>query len=477
MRTWQAVNGGRDSLWFANAVWFIRLRWMAIAAMLATSVLGWRGNVLLTRYRLSIPVVPFLVFAFVLAVCNLIYSYDIRHVVGAGRDPERALRNKLLVQVFVDLSVLTLVVYHTGVLETYMPFAYLFHAVLSCIFLSRALSLVVILLSTAGFVGCALFEYFGILSPQSLIIGPFLRERLFEEPALLAVQILSGVFIFLTLWYLVSHLASLAREHETGLEKANAELRQTDQDRAWYALHVAHEMKSPFAAIQSCVQALQKGYCGALNDEVRSMLDIVDVRCRKLSEQIKEIIQLANLRSPSAQRRPQAVLDVSLVVSRAADLLRPSASGRQISIELSLEPVNVLGDAEQLTMLFVNVIGNAVLYSHTGGKVLVRTGLRADGRPFAVVLDHGIGIPERCLPHIFEEYYRSSEAGRHNPLSTGLGLAIVKRVAEMHGIELDVQSDLGKGTEFTVLFPVSPVKTRRTVNEGRRQESEAVAPS
>jgi signal transduction histidine kinase len=106
-------------------------------------------------------------------------------------------------------------------------------------------------------------------------------------------------------------------------------------------------------------------------------------------------------------------------------------------------------------MLFSNLLANAVLYSYEGGRVRVWC---LDGHgPIATVEDHGIGIAPDKLPHIFDEYYRTDEAVRHNKASTGLGLTIVRQVAQTHRIRVRVESSPGVGTKFIVRFP-SPSK-------------------
>jgi two-component system sensor histidine kinase VicK len=105
-------------------------------------------------------------------------------------------------------------------------------------------------------------------------------------------------------------------------------------------------------------------------------------------------------------------------------------------------------------MLFDNLLTNAVHYSHDGGAVEVTCRRQAEGVAQVVIRDHGIGIPAEKLPHIFEEFYRTREAARHNKASTGLGLAIVRDVARMGGIQVQVESGLSRGTRVTLTIPM-----------------------
>ena len=104
-------------------------------------------------------------------------------------------------------------------------------------------------------------------------------------------------------------------------------------------------------------------------------------------------------------------------------------------------------------MMFANVIANAHLYSHEGGTVQVTLGPGLAGGAVVTATDHGIGIKPDKLSRIFEEYYHTSEAVRHNPMSTGLGLAIVRQVASTHQVAIEVESEPGTGTTVTLRIP------------------------
>ena len=106
-------------------------------------------------------------------------------------------------------------------------------------------------------------------------------------------------------------------------------------------------------------------------------------------------------------------------------------------------------------MLFVNLVSNAVIYSHRNGQVRIGCYKSPDSVPVVTIADDGIGIQPDKLPHIFEEHYRTNEAVQHNKESSGLGLAIVKNVAEMYGIRIRVESSFGFGTKFELKFPAS----------------------
>ena len=131
------------------------------------------------------------------------------------------------------------------------------------------------------------------------------------------------------------------------------------------------------------------------------------------------------------------------------------AQERRVQIIEELEPASTVAVEDHIRILFGNLLSNAILYSHHGGRVRVSCHLVPGNGPEVVIEDHGIGIAQEKLSRIFEEYYHTEDAVRHNRWSTGLGLAIVRQVADSHGIRVRVESRPGQGTRFVLRF--SPV--------------------
>jgi signal transduction histidine kinase len=129
-----------------------------------------------------------------------------------------------------------------------------------------------------------------------------------------------------------------------------------------------------------------------------------------------------------------------------------TAQERRVIVDEAVAPAPVVAIEDHLKMLLTNIISNAVVYSTEGGIVRVRCGVAPPDGPVVTVEDEGIGIPAEKLPRIFDDYYRTEEAVRHNKDSTGLGLAIVRHVAMSHGIRVQVESAPCRGTRFTLRF-------------------------
>jgi two-component system phosphate regulon sensor histidine kinase PhoR len=136
---------------------------------------------------------------------------------------------------------------------------------------------------------------------------------------------------------------------------------------------------------------------------------------------------------------------------------------RRVRLRTEVQPrVSVRGDRAQLGLLLSNLLDNALRHTHPKGTVRVRVDA-AESRAVLQVIDTGEGIPATELPRVFERFYRVDKARARQTGGTGLGLAIVRHVAEAHGGTVGVESELGRGSTFTVTLPVAGPPTPATV--------------
>ena len=112
--------------------------------------------------------------------------------------------------------------------------------------------------------------------------------------------------------------------------------------------------------------------------------------------------------------------------------------------------------ADQMLTLLSTLVENAVIYSYDGGVVEISAAAARPNWISISIRDHGIGIPARCLPRVFDEHFRCDGGVKHHESGTGLGLAIAREVADLHRFHLDVESEEGKGSVFTLSAPLAP---------------------
>jgi two-component system phosphate regulon sensor histidine kinase PhoR len=153
--------------------------------------------------------------------------------------------------------------------------------------------------------------------------------------------------------------------------------------------------------------------------------------------------------------RPDREVDLERVLRGVLDLLQLKASSRGVSIELAVDDAlpRAIGDYDELTIVFQNLIDNALKYTKPSTAVRVAAKPAGAGRIAVAVSDEGDGIPAAHLPRLTERFYRVDNARSRQLGGTGLGLAIVKHVVNRHRGRLDIQSTPGKGSIFTVTLP------------------------
>jgi len=461
-----------ETLLVANVLWFCRLRWAVVSIFLAFGLAACFPELLrVFGVRPQFYRWPF-VTATILSLANIGFLAHIRALESRKvEDGRRATRN-LWAQIVLDLIVLTVVVHHMGSIETHAAFAYLFHIALACIFFSRPRSFLVAAMAMALYALCVALEETGVVAPAGISASVLLRERLDSAPAMPWTVVAMVSAICFVVWYLVSHLSAMVRDRDSELAETNRRLLQAQEERARHMLRTTHELKAPFAAIHANAQLLLGGYCGAFSDKAEEVLGRIAKRCRRLANEIQEMLQLANLREVRDDSLRWERLDLADVIRWCCEQVSARAEQRGVAIESDLRSAPLFSVDDHMKMLFSNLLVNAVVYSRRGGTVRVACRPAPGGGPQATVEDHGIGVARDKLPHIFDEYFRTAEAVKHNNESSGLGLAIVRNVVEAHRIRMRIESDPGVGTKFALNFPGTSGRAR--VGPERREVGHGV---
>ncbi len=230
-------------------------------------------------------------------------------------------------------------------------------------------------------------------------------------------------------------------------------LEELDQAKSRFVRLVAHELRSPLAAVQSLLDVTVAGYAGSVGEKGAELLQRAERRVSFLLALVNDLLDLAAGRLD--QGRPErSLVDLGALSQRVVALLGTRAAEKGVALTLDVDPAGctVWGVAEHLESLLTNLVGNAVKYTAAGGTAQVRLE-RGGDELVLTVADTGIGIPPDALPHIFDEFYRAPNARALEKEGTGLGLAIAKQAVDEHGGRIEVQSEVGVGTTFTVRLP------------------------
>lgn len=242
-------------------------------------------------------------------------------------------------------------------------------------------------------------------------------------------------------------------------------LADNDRMRREFTANITHELKTPLTAISGYAELIA-------NDMVETKKDLKKFGKRiyreagHLTALVNDILILSNLdeaeHAGEDDHRMDEIMGVQEnvaleeLVDSVCQRLEGPAEKADVTMKLELAPANVNGIWRLLDELVYNLASNAIRYNRPGGIVTVSCGFDADDAPFVRVADTGIGIAPEERDKIFERFYRVDKSRSKARGGTGLGLAIVKHAALFHHATIDVDSELSKGTAFTVTFPAQP---------------------
>ena len=264
-----------------------------------------------------------------------------------------------------------------------------------------------------------------------------------------------GAYDFLPKPFTPEELRLITRR---GLEKRSLVLetmalkREREIMRENFAAIVSHELKSPLGAVQQNLFAMTRD-SGTASEKDKERLEKMKTRIDDLMKLIHKWLRGISVDMESIKENFEPV-SVTACIEKAIESTTPEAVRKDIGIADAVhEPIRlVLGDEVSLTEALVNILGNAIKYSHVGTQIAVSTEEK-DGRIVTSVTDSGVGIAEEDLPMIFDGFYRA-ESGKAAAGGVGLGLAITRRIIEAHDGSIAVHSELGKGSTFVLSLPV-----------------------
>jgi two-component system sensor histidine kinase SenX3 len=228
------------------------------------------------------------------------------------------------------------------------------------------------------------------------------------------------------------------------------ESRRLDEARRDFLVNISHELKTPIGAIGLLAEALIDATDDA--DMVKKFSSNLRTESRRLGALVQGIIQLSRVQTVDvlAEALP---LRTSDLVAEAISRCEVFAESRRVTVEPKCpDSIWVVGDDELLTIAIKNLIDNAISYSET--DTVVRIVVSATKNSVQVeVSDHGVGIPAGELDRVFERFYRVDPSRSRVTGGTGLGLSLVKHISLSHGGDVDVESQIGTGSTFTITLP------------------------
>lgn len=232
-------------------------------------------------------------------------------------------------------------------------------------------------------------------------------------------------------------------------------LRRSEELRADFVANVSHELKTPLASLIGCVETLQ----GPAQDnpaDRRKFLGIMQEQSERMNNLVQDLLSLARIEFDE-HSRPSGSVALIPLARRAVTLLEGNAARLGIIMIVNEKPSlpNVIGDEQQLLQVMVNLVENAIVYTHEETAVEINFLGSREGFVHFAVKDYGPGIAPEHLPRLTERFYRVDKGRSRQRGGTGLGLAIVKHIVNRHRGRFEIKSKLGEGSEFCVSLPIA----------------------
>jgi signal transduction histidine kinase len=231
------------------------------------------------------------------------------------------------------------------------------------------------------------------------------------------------------------------------LVRSSEKLRELDDAKSQFLLSVSHELHTPLASVKLAAQNLIDGVVGELDGRQKEYMERIFWNCNALIGMVDDLLDLSRIGRKEMELN---LTDIQLLplISNVVSDLRPTAVKKGLSLTLSCPPdVTLLADEDKLRRIAINLLDNAIKFTPPGGEVSFRVEDKGECVDISVE-DTGIGIPAESHDEIFDRFQKGK--GNWKSAGMGLGLAIVKGFVELHGWEISVQSEAGKGSRFTI---------------------------
>ncbi|MBL0387150.1 HAMP domain-containing protein [Tumebacillus sp. ITR2] len=234
------------------------------------------------------------------------------------------------------------------------------------------------------------------------------------------------------------------------------ELEALEAMRSEFVAHASHELRSPLTSIRGFVGAILDGTIPV--DNARPFLERIHKESERLGKLVDELLDLSRLESEQTESQSESgEAPLGQVMREAVATLSPQMQAKDLELHMEIQEVNVTAPAERVTQVVINLLSNAIRFSHRGGEILIRVvdeGVQAR----VEIIDRGIGIPEMEIERVWERFYKVDKARTTDQGGTGLGLSIAKRIVELLNGQIGIESVWGEGTTAWVTLPKQQVK-------------------
>jgi len=255
--------------------------------------------------------------------------------------------------------------------------------------------------------------------------------------------VISGVGLFVIICFFIYILYVILRQKKLSEIKTD------------FINNMTHEFKTPISTISLSADTLLKPGIELKPERITRYAKIIKDEGLRLRNHVDKILEIAVLDAESPKFKNEDV-DMNAIITKEAEIIRVKIEERngEFHTELNATNATIKGDCDHLGNIIFNLLGNAIKYTEGEPEIIVRTENKGN-KLIISVIDNGIGIPRKSKKYIFKKFYRVSTGNVHNVKGFGLGLYYVNKIVRGHRGQIKVESELGKGSTFSLIFPVN----------------------
>ena len=228
------------------------------------------------------------------------------------------------------------------------------------------------------------------------------------------------------------------------------QLEKNDSIKRDFIANVSHELKTPLTVIVGFLETLSD-MKNEFNQKTRPYLKMMLEQSDRMKKLVEDLLQLSSIESNAAPAEKKEIDMIKLFKGLQKDSELISGKGHKIDISIN-KNIALLGYEKEIYSAFLNLISNAIRYTKKGGAINIICDMK-DQRPYFEVQDSGIGIDEKLIPRLTERFFRIDADRSRNSGGTGLGLSIVKHICIRHQAQIEITSQISKGSQFKIVFP------------------------
>jgi signal transduction histidine kinase len=437
-------------------IWFIKVRYLAGLSLFLFLAIG---EYLLNFQLTDAQIQSIVIVGIVIIIYNFILQL-VRPKISCIPGQFNCMHLSLL-QMIIDLTLLLILVYYTGTIDSPIYVFFIFHTIIGSLILPGYLVYTIAALVTLSYGILIFLQHFKVIENHYLI-------GLYNNPPehLLmhnAVFILVFAIMMLISVFITNRIGANLLKREAQLKDTLTKLNEAEAAKQKYIMGVVHEIKTPIAAVQSMIQLILQGYLGPIGEGIEEKLNRAQTRSTEAISLINNILRISKLKllNITTTEEIDLIEMISLLVEQQAEKAR--ANNIQITTS-DYRPTNrkINADRVLIELAFSNLIGNAIKYNFIGGRVEII--IYDEGTNVKIEInDTGAGIPTEDIDKIFKQFYRASNIKYKHEEGSGLGLYLVLEILDRHNGTINVkspsnlQSGNRPGTTVYVTLPYSVV--------------------